>query len=91
MRPGDFARAWKISDDHREGAGQSFVDLPRGLQPVSNGRPRNDMRVLICCYHGLGDTIQFIRYAPFVREIAERVIVCAQPELLPVIRDTCRN
>ncbi len=49
------------------------------------------MRILICCYHGLGDTIQFILYAPLVREIAERVIVCAQPELEPVIRDTCRN
>jgi hypothetical protein len=41
--------------------------------------------VLIRCYHGLGDTIQFIRYAPLVRQIARRVIVWAQPALLPLL------
>jgi hypothetical protein len=45
----------------------------------------NDKRVLIRCYHGLGDTIQFIRYAPLVRRIARRVIVWAQPALLPLL------
>ncbi len=38
------------------------------------------------CYHGLGDTIQFIRYAPMLRAIARRVIVWAQPSLLPLLR-----
>jgi hypothetical protein len=45
-----------------------------------------DKRVLVRCYHGLGDTIQFIRYAPLIKEIAREVIVWAQPALLPLLR-----
>jgi len=41
--------------------------------------------VLIRCYHGLGDTIQFIRYAPLVRRTAAEVIVWAQPRLMPLL------
>jgi hypothetical protein len=38
------------------------------------------------CYHGLGDTIQFIRYAPLLRQRAAEVVVWAQPALLPILR-----
>jgi hypothetical protein len=41
--------------------------------------------VLIRCYHGLGDTIQFIRYVPMVRASAASVLVWAQPPLLPLL------
>jgi hypothetical protein len=44
--------------------------------------------VLIRCYHGLGDTVQFIRYAPLVRNIASHVTVWAQPQLVPLLRHT---
>jgi hypothetical protein len=37
------------------------------------------------CYHGLGDTVQFIRFAAPLRRIAEEVIVWAQPKLLPLV------
>jgi hypothetical protein len=40
---------------------------------------------VIRCYHGLGDTVHFIRYAPLVRTIASRVTVLAQSELLPLL------
>jgi hypothetical protein len=71
---GDFESAWRESelianrgnpDPHRFWDGQSFV-----------GR-----RVLIRCLHGLGDTIQFIRYAPLIREQARTLTIEAQPTL----------
>jgi hypothetical protein len=87
MRRGDFAGAWKICDAARtRRAGTTCWDWPRHLQWVWSGEPLDGKRVLIRCYHGLGDTIQFIRYAPFVKRIASRVIVWAQPSLLPLLR-----
>jgi hypothetical protein len=59
---------------------------PRHLQQVWNGEPLNGKRVLIRCYHGLGDTIQFIRYAPLVKAIAKEVIVWVQPDLLELVK-----
>jgi hypothetical protein len=37
--------------------------------------------VLIRCGHGLGDTIQFVRYLPLVRQMARRVILQTQASL----------
>jgi hypothetical protein len=37
------------------------------------------------CYHGLGDTIQFIRFAAPLRKIAREVVVWGQPALLPLL------
>ena len=87
MRGGDFfARAWDVSDEVlRSRAGQRCDHLPRHFQWVWNGGSLAGKRVLIRCYHGLGDTLQFIRYAPLVRRIASRVMVWAQPQLIPLL------
>ncbi|HKS10003.1 MAG TPA: hypothetical protein VJS13_10675 [Pyrinomonadaceae bacterium] len=86
MRRGDFGAAWKISDallpatrtqDHRA--------MPRHLQNIWDGRPVAGKRVLVRCYHGLGDTIQFIRYAALLKRIAAQVIVWVQPSLIPLL------
>jgi hypothetical protein len=42
--------------------------------------------VLVRCYHGLGDTVQFIRFAAPLRKIAAEVIVWAQPPLVALLR-----
>ncbi|HKP76005.1 MAG TPA: glycosyltransferase family 9 protein [Longimicrobiaceae bacterium] len=60
--------------------------LPRHEQWVWNGTPLDGRRVLVRCYHGLGDTLQFIRYLPLVGEIAREVTVWAQPALIPLLR-----
>ncbi len=87
MRRGEFAAAWKISDRVlRERAGIQCSHLPRHFQYFWNGEPLNGKRVLVRCYHGLGDTIQFIRYGQLLRSIAKEVIVWAQPKLIPLLR-----
>jgi hypothetical protein len=86
MRRGDFAAAWEHSDRILgRRAGPYDWTVPRHRQPIWNGAPLEDRRVLVRCYHGLGDTIQFIRYAPLLRRVARRVIVWAQPALLPIL------
>lgn len=86
MRAGEFELAWRVSDEVlRARRAQSSHDLPRHFQWIWRGEPLDGKRVLIRCYHGLGDTIQFIRYAPLVRRIARHVAVWAQPALLPLL------
>jgi hypothetical protein len=87
MMGGAFEEAWKISESAlRSRAGKPCWHLPRHLQYLWDGRPLAGKRVLVRCYHGLGDTIQFIRYAPLVKAIAAEVIVWAQPPLLPLLK-----
>jgi hypothetical protein len=86
MLRGDYASAWEVSDRILRARGAELTwHLPRHLQSVWTGEPLDGRRVLVRCYHGLGDTIQFIRYAPLVREIASELTVWAQPALLPLL------
>jgi len=85
MRHGDFATAWNISDTLLH-TPQDQTELPRWLQRVWDGSSVTGKRVLVRCYHGLGDTIHFIRYAPLLKEIAAEVIVWTQPSLIPLLR-----
>jgi hypothetical protein len=87
MQCGDFAAAWRISDAllparHKE----DHTTLPRHFQNIWDGRSVAGQRVLVRCYHGLGDTIQFIRYAALLKRVAARVIVWAQPTLIPLLK-----
>src|SRR4051812_37865522 len=88
MCRGEFERAWAISDavlGRRRGLTSSH--LPRHEQWIWDGTPLHGKRVLVRCYHGLGDTIQFIRYAPLLRAIASQVTVWIQPALMRLFSD----
>jgi hypothetical protein len=88
MRAGDFARAWEISDRvlaSRLAAGPPPWQAPRHLQWLWDGRPLAGRRVLVHCYHGLGDTIQFARFLPLLEGIAREIAVWAQPALIPLL------
>ena len=89
IRSGDFERAWQISDAHlrdRLAEGHGRWEAPRHLQAIWNGEPLVGKRVLVRCYHGLGDTIQFIRFLQPLRHIARSVVLWVQPELLALAR-----
>jgi hypothetical protein len=86
MRRGAFEEAWQLSDAVlKSRAGTPCWYLPRHLQYIWDGTSLEGKRVLVRCYHGLGDTIQFIRFVPLVRAIAREVIVWAQPALIPLL------
>ena len=86
MRRGDFETAWKISDASLLTRRDDQWRRPRWQQSVWNGSTVAGKRVLVRCYHGLGDTIQFIRYAALLKAVATEVIVWVQPTLIPLLR-----
>ncbi len=88
MRRGDFAAAWAVSDAvlaARDPATRDDPRLPYHRRWVWDGRPFGGRHVLVRCYHGLGDTLQFVRLLPLLREQARSVLLEAQPELVPVL------
>jgi hypothetical protein len=89
MRRGDFVAAWTISDEvlrRRIESDQGCWDWPRHLQYVWRGEALRGKRVLVRCYHGLGDTIQFIRFAAPLRQMARHTVFWVQPELLELAK-----
>lgn len=90
MRAGDWGAAWRINDlvlAARDEATRDDPALPYHLRWVWDGTPPAGRSTLVRCYHGLGDTVQFARYLPMLREQgAARVTVETQPELVPLLR-----
>ncbi|MGY0571245.1 hypothetical protein ACTGJ9_009540 [Bradyrhizobium sp. RDM12] len=86
MRAGAFLRAWAITDgDLATLALPPKHTGPRHLQRIWRGEELADKQVLVRCYHGLGDTIQFLRFMPALAAVARSVTVWCQAELLPLV------
>jgi hypothetical protein len=78
MKRGDFAAAWAISDRLLSShAAIRCDDLPIESRWVWTGEPLNGRRVLVRCYRGLGDTVQFARYVPRLRATAADTVLAA--------------
>jgi hypothetical protein len=86
-RRGELERAWKVSDAaHALRATLDCSAWPRHLQFIWRGGSLARKRVLVRCYHGLGDTIQFSRFVPRIRLLANEVILWTQPALVPLLQ-----
>jgi Flp pilus assembly protein TadD len=80
---GDFARGWPEHEWRLERADFRSVRLE-----ASRWDGGNAGTVLLLAEQGLGDTLQFVRYAPLVRERAAHVILAVQPALLELLKGT---
>lgn len=90
MRAGDFPSAWAVSDAvlaARDPATRDDPCLPYHLRWVWNGRSPDGKHVLVRCYHGLGDTLQFCRFLALLRQRVASLILEVQPELIGLLRD----
>jgi tetratricopeptide (TPR) repeat protein len=84
LAKGDFARGWP----EYEWRWRVLSKRPRTFPvPQWDGSPLSGRRILIHTEQGLGDTLQFIRYAPLVRERGGKVILEAPRELMALLSD----
>ena len=58
---------------------------PELSQPRWNGSDLEGRAILVYSEQGLGDTIQFIRYAPLVEQRGGKVLFECQPALMPLL------
>jgi hypothetical protein len=79
MRMGDFESAWRESD---------LIDSTGYKDPHRfwSGESWAGKRVMLRCLHGLGDAIQFIRYAPLLKRTCHSLTVQCHPELVRLMR-----
>jgi len=82
---GDFERAWPEYEWRWKLRGLSS---PSFCQPLWDGSSLQGQTILLFAEQGLGDTLQFIRYAPLVQQHGATVIVQCQGPLLRLLA-TC--
>jgi len=85
MRRGAFEAAWRLGDAGLARIPADEWRRPRHEQRIWRGAAIDDRVVLVRCYHGLGDTIQFVRYLPLVATRARAVTLWVQPALIPLL------
>jgi Flp pilus assembly protein TadD len=84
---GDFSEGWKEYEwrwKSKEMPNRNFA------QPRWDGAPLEGRTILLYAEQGLGDTIQFARYAPLVEQRGGKVLVECQKHLLSLLAQ-CRG
>ncbi len=87
LQMGDFARGWAEHEWRLKCPKTAPPPIPR---PAWDGSPLDGRAILLYAEHGLGDALQFVRYAPLVQERGGRVIVACRRPLVRLLA-TCRG
>ncbi len=77
MLMGDFESAWVQADLLK------ILD-PGDVDRLWQGEALTGKRVVVRCLHGLGDAIQFLRYARLVKPLTGGLVVQVPPTLVPL-------
>ena len=80
---GDFARGWEEYEFRWKLTG---TPAPEFAQPQWGGEPFAGRTLLLHAEQGLGDTIQFVRFAPLAKRLGGRVVLVCQRALVPILR-----
>ena len=76
---GDFSRGWQEYGARWTSVGQR--ERREFSAPQWKGEPLGHARILLHAEQGLGDTMQFVRYVPFVSAMGAEILLEVQPEL----------
>ena len=79
---GDFERGW--AEYEWRWKNKDFARW-RFRRPRWDGGPLEGRTIVLHAEQGLGDTLQFVRYAPRVKARGGRVVVECQPRLAPLV------
>jgi hypothetical protein len=79
---GNFEQAWPEYERRWELPGTPRRDF---AEPLWDGSPLAGRTILLYAEQGLGDTVQFIRYVPLVKQCGGKVVVECQPHLLRLL------
>ena len=82
---GDFERGWPEYEWRRKS--KDFQVPTRGL-PLWDGAPLAGRTIVLLGEQGLGDTLQFVRFAPLVKQRGGHVVVECSPPLMKLL-DRC--
>ena len=86
LQHGDYAQGWPAYECRWRC--KKVTPLPGYTQPRWDGSPLDGRTILLYGEQGLGDTLQFIRYAPLVKARGGRVILQCQNALLRLLTRT---
>jgi tetratricopeptide (TPR) repeat protein len=75
---GDYRRGWRLYETRRELHGVEDIRRP---EPLWRGEDSAGKSILLYAEQGLGDSIQFSRYAALIRRKGARVTLLCQPAL----------
>jgi Flp pilus assembly protein TadD/ADP-heptose:LPS heptosyltransferase len=84
---GDYKRGWR---EYEWRLRCKSYERREFRKPRWAGTSRPGERVLLHAEQGLGDTLQFIRFAPIVQQSGAKVLVECQPSLAPLL-SRCRG
>lgn len=82
---GDFERGWA---DYEFRPTRFQKSPARYNRPRWNGEPLSGKTILLHCEQGLGDTLQFIRYAQYAKNLGATVLCEVQKALMRLLANT---
>jgi tetratricopeptide (TPR) repeat protein len=84
---GDFEAGWRGREARwKIPSHPGTAGYPKFSQPMWLGEENIEGKtILVCADEGLGDTIQFVRYAPMLKALGARVILLPQESLHPLL------
>jgi tetratricopeptide (TPR) repeat protein len=85
LKQGHYFRGWSEWEWRDRCPG---ILVRRSARPRWDGSPLGGRAILIYAEQGLGDTLQFIRYAPLVKARGGRVVVECQRPLAPLLANS---
>jgi hypothetical protein len=84
LQSGDYERGWP---EYEWRWRRKHAPPRRGnAQPLWNGSDLAGRTILLTAEQGLGDVVQFVRYAPLVKARGGSVLVECPPSLIPLLR-----